>query len=720
MIKLLLLPFLVPTLVIYITNHFLNPTFSSALFSFSLSIIVCSFFLKKELKLSFLELRTFLWSKDHIPSLILIVFFLLNLAWVLSPLVQTIKLGGIEFFQFPGPWDYAKHLYSITAINQKTLPPHMPFFPSITMSYYYGYYLIPASLTLLFHLPQTTVIYIYVILTDVVGLFLLLKLFSHFIQSSFLKASALAIVIFSTGWDIIPITLFRIEGFSHHIELWTQLHKVGLTVYNTYNALLWTPQHFFAALVSLVMVYFLFFAKKQNVIFLILCYIFVALSSLFILITLTIWLGIIFIVYSKSRLLLLKIGISSFIFLIPYLRESLGKDNILSFYFINPFPFVKPASFTLSQQINLFLTLISEYGPLIFIFPLILFLKVRYRGKKYLAPTLALGLPILITWFVHSPEPNDFAMKLILPIQLSLAAVYVMTVEKTKNIFWKVILLIIVFSTVFISGLGYTYEFYYRWKERKVLDYPTSQLISSIRKLSPQYSLAVVTQDEWVYYLPSLAFHSLYSPYLFDSVTYLGQGDKLKQFARYEEQTNLLISKPDIATSLPSLISIKNNHLKELSGFFGQYLYDGLLVNNFVGVKGGRNPWRDILSKIKVDSIDLTTDFTLYNRASLVQQLYNQAIVVDSNQINILIPKDRSFKLTAGIWYLAVCPEGEDEDKRHITLDMEDFYTVIEDASVPVNGCVGNLFSLNQDKNILLSLRAKNIHSIYALPIKML
>lgn len=718
MIELLLLPFLISTLIIYIINHFISPTFLSSLISFSLSTIIYYFLLRGRFRSQLVELKTFLWRKNLILSFIIIFFFALSLAWVLSPLVQTIKLGGIDFFQFPGPWDYAKHLYSITAINLGTLPPQMPFFPSVTMHYYYGYYLIPAALSLLLYLPQTTIIYAYVILTDTIGLLLLLKLFSHFIQSPLLKALALSIVIFSTGWDIIPITLFRIEGFSHHIELWTQIYKVGLTVYNTYNALLWTPQHFLSAIVTLVMVYYLIFLKKQSVVFFILCYIYVALSSLFILIILNFWLLLIFIFYPKSRFFLFKIGFFSGLLLIPYVHESLGKGNILSFYSINPFPFVKSPYFLLSQLINLILTFISEYGPLIFILPFLFFWKNKNLKQKAFPLILGLSIPILVTWFIHSSEPNDFAMKLILPIQLCLAGIYVMAVEKTKNIFWKIVLLILIFLTLLFSGLGYTYEFYYRWKERKVLDFPTSQLISSVRNLDPKYSIAVITPDEWTFYLPSLAFHSLYSPYLFDSVTYLGQNNPQNQFTQYEQQTNLLINKPDVAPNLTSLISLRNTNFKELSIFFESYPFDGLLVNNFIDVKEGRNPWKDIFSKIGTESTNLTSNFTLYNRKSLVQQLRNQNIAIDYNQILTLIPKDRTFKLTAGIWYLAICPEGKNEENRHVALDLEDFYSVIGDTSLPVDSCVGNLFSLDQDKNILLSLQAKNIQKIYALPVK--
>lgn len=709
MIELLVSPIALATLFLFFIQglfHQNNPlTLFLTLIVALLFSIVCFrlSFPKTNLKNKTLNVKQLLY--DFGPQVLITMFFLISIAWVISPLFITQTVDGYTFLRFPGIWDYYKHSYVITGINSGGIPPLHPYFPSSNLSYYYGYYLIPAVIAKIFGVAQTTVLFFYVLLTDTLSLIILNWLIRQVIKKTFNRILALSLVFLGAGMDAIPVLTQHLP--INHLENWFGGHNTGLIVYNIFTAFLWAPQHIFPTVLALYLIYRLIKKDLSFSLFVLLC-VYIFLSSTFIFLTLIFWLGLVFIFFPYQRRLLLFGGLSSLILIIPYFLQLSSHGNILSAYSFAPYPFVSSSSY-LNKLLNFTSTLIVEYGLLLFAFPVLAILTI-HSERKLLWLFLSTYLPIVITWKVRSGGPNDFGMKTILPVQILLSVAFVYLIDKIPSRLFRSLLLGLTISMISAGLLGFSYEYSLQWKRRYVVDLQTTQLAKAIRRLPPTIVIGSIERGEWVFNIPVLGFRPIYSPSFYDSGVYKSDRDPESGPSYQEIGSNLFVG-TTTANSLSELINKRNSYFNNMEQYFNLHPFDILILSNATYVKQGKNIWTQVFNQMGVSSFPITPDYTAYDFLSLVSKLKQYSLTINENQSEKLSAADRKFPLPAGYWFLATCRE----NLRAIKLDFEDYFEVfVLDGSSP---CGGNLFYHPNNEDIRLSNNS-TVTEIVAIPIK--
>lgn len=632
-----------------------------------------------------------------LPFSVLLTFTM----FVVSPIIKTQTINGYPFIFYPSITDYFKHMYTITSIKSFGLPPLHPYLPQANMTYYYGYYILPSLVSIIFPHFQNYIFYIYVFLTSLLSLSIIFSLYQHFIKSNFLLFISLCLISFGTGLDIIPTTMINKIGTGKLIELWSIRPDLGLRIDNTFTSFLWTPQHFFSAVIAFYLIYN-FLENKYKLWLNVLCLSFVFLSSSFVFIPLLLFFVFIFLVKPQLRLKIFRPLFFTFIFCLPFIYTTLiQKTNTFNFYIPKSYPF------TSVNIINCLITFITEYGLLIVLLPLFLLAKNKSSPKLLLLSIWSL-VNIFLTWFIRSSNYNDYALRSTLLIQIIFPICLVDYINLLNNR-KKIILYIALFINLFFSILGFCYEYLNRWKERSSLDVHQSQLITYLRTFKP--SVSVLGEGEWAYKIPPLAFKPICSSEFYDSANYLGTSKNDYQ-GQYTKLSKDIFFTQNVTNDQANQLIQKNNQLLSLKQFISLLKTDYLLLNNKIYVRQDINPWFEIFSHmLNIASISID-QYSLYKVDDL-KQFFNTNILTLDSQSNSLKIKD-FHKLPLGTFYLYTC--NNSDTNQYIHFEPDNQYVLFDSTLMP-NQCIGNLYVNTDNSKLTIDSYLQN-QQLYYHPIE--
>ncbi len=269
-------------------------------------------------------------SFKNLSLTFLILLFVFAKAFVISPFALIKTTGSFQHIQITDVGDYYKHTFVVTMLGQDGIPPHHPYFPMAKLSYYYGYYLIPATFSRLFNLPPNQVFYAFSIITDLLGLLIILRIFNRVLKTYFGKVLAVLLLITGMGVNVLPEILDKYPKFGLKINPDIFSTEIGFQLINNYKALLFVPQHFFAACLAVGLTFYLLF-EKPKILSVSISAAFIFLSSIFVSWTLIIWLLLVFIFKKEKRIFLILAGVISLGLLTPYIISFSDRENIFKF-----------------------------------------------------------------------------------------------------------------------------------------------------------------------------------------------------------------------------------------------------------------------------------------------------------------------------------------------------------------------------------------------------
>ncbi|MCL5091057.1 MAG: hypothetical protein M1514_03545, partial [Patescibacteria group bacterium] len=273
----------------------------------------------------------------------LIAFLILFItAFLYYPLIKPVWIDGYQFFRFPGVFDAFKHLFVVTAIKETGVPPFHPYFPQATLSYYYGWYILPAVASLITNLDFKFAFYIHFLITVLLYLFLTSFLIKKTISENLGRVIALIFATVGFGWDIVPTLIYwgQRQGIIH-IEIWISHLKTLLQITSFPTAIIWVPQHLLAVMISLLVVNLLMKAKDVKIYLLAaVLSAYVVFSSIFVAISLFVFIIFTFVKkilehqekFTRIFVQYLFMGGGVFLILFPYILSLLSqRGNILKF-----------------------------------------------------------------------------------------------------------------------------------------------------------------------------------------------------------------------------------------------------------------------------------------------------------------------------------------------------------------------------------------------------
>lgn len=680
-----------------------------------LALLICLFIsywlIRKDLILNLKQLKAHFFSPSQLPQTAVILLFLITIGAILSPMAITLKVAGFDFIQFNGVGDYYKHLYTMVPIINDGLPPKHPYFPPETMSYYFGYYTIPSTLSAIFSIPPTITLFAYVLTTYFLALTVTTLIFKKYLKSVWAKTLALVLFLTGAGVDVIPFSAVTSGDITNTISNQAFLNGVGLQAVNLYTTLLYSPQHFLAAALTFVLAHHLL-KEKPNLIFIALTSSYIILSSVFVSITLALWLLLAFI-FLPLRQVLLKAGLISLILISPYLFFLTSRQNFFSFYEFTPYLFIQNLPLVFSFLVNTVITASLQYGPIIVTLLILFFVKRLYSQKqglliqrKALLIFCSLLIPFILTWFIKTPDFNDFSMRTLIPVQMSLPLLFLLLLERERSRLIRRLLFIILFSAILMGMFSLSVQYSQAWKDRRVINPETSQLLFKVRQLPREVKLAALEKDDWVYLIPPLGFKQVLTPHLWEAsvstTPKIGQ-----QHSVYEQAAFKLFLDPTHAESAEEAVKLRNRYFNDFGNYFTSFKFDQLILRNQVWVKKGQNPYLHIFKEMRVKTIPLTPHFTLLDQPDLISKINSHQVVVE-NKPATFTPHQRQLNLTEGLYFLVSC--GKD-----LFLEFEDYHEIFNQKGKL--GCVGNLFYQPDNQPIKLSNRT-TISEVIAYPVK--
>lgn len=699
-------PISLTAIILYLFLSLFGNDFRIWLLALTFSSIILLFHLKNNFQIIF-NIRKLI-SFKNLSLIFLILFFVFCKAFVISPFVLTKTTDSFRHIQITDVGDYYKHSFVVTMLKLDGIPPSHPYFPVAKLSYYFGYYLIPASFSKLFNIAPNLSFYVFSIVTDILGLLIILRIFHNFLKTYIGKLLAVLLLITGVGVNIFPeiFSKFPFPGYLINPEIFAT--DIGFQLINNYKAILFVPQHFFAACLSIGLIHNLIFEKK-NIFFVSITTAFIFLSSLFVSWVFILWLFLVFVFYKENRIFLIICGVFTIALLFPYLIQLTNRTNLFYLNHFQPFKFI-PSENILVYLTNTFLTAILQYGLILTILPFLIISKGKIFLKSNLLLILGFSLPIIITWIIRSPIYNDFSLRGLMPLQLILPLFFMKLYEQLKQKFLKIFLFALILFVITISFLGFYLEYLRHWKSRMILHPSISQLIFEIRKIPDDIKLSAIDRDRWVEFIPSLGFKKVLSPFLFDSYVYF-VGDKTLEHGQYERQAIDLFLEPTQADNLENLVKIKNTQLENLNDFFKKYPTDKLILNNKLWVKKDINPFLVFFREVGIKLSPLTSDFTLVDYQSLVEITSKLQMVIQSDKKMNLTINNKQFPLEKGLWFISSCGEFT-----NIHLELEDYYQLFN-RSVNKGSCVGRIFYLQQDEDLMLTNNS-NINEVFIFPIE--
>jgi hypothetical protein len=626
----------------------------TSLFSFLVTII-CYFLIPKKQ-----NEKNNLFSFSNIIAATFIVLYVLIVGYAISPLTTTQKVGNDEFLRYVGIGDYYKHSYVITSLRETGIPPKHPYFPEAKFSYYYGYYLLPASLSTIVPVSPNTILYFYILFTTVLSLLLIYRIISGTIKNNYLKIICFVTTIFGTALDIIPV--FLTEKFNiKHIENWLSQVLNGQTVENIYSSLIWTPQHFLATVLCVYLIYLLY--KKQFSYYIFIpIFTFVFTSSIFIALPLALWMFIAIVVYPEYRKRLIISGLVTVIIICPFFFSLKMTGSLFSWYKFIPIPnYGNPGlSEPLFAAIKFVAYFLIEHGLLFFLcLPLIIYARIPLKYK--VALSIGVFLPRLITLFIRTPGVNDLSLKVIQPVTLSITLLSFILIENTKLKINKIAFVLFV-SPFIISGiLGNAFEFYNVWKGRKIIPYDDTKLEYSLRKLPSGYRVMALSRDEWVFLIPVLGGKLVLTPSLYDSSMYLSQRPMFSENVYYEDMGSDIFINPTSGKNQKDIVANEQNRLSKIYEFISKYPADGIIVPEKEWVKDGLNVWNQLFLDMNISFSKITPSFNLFSYQDTLTKFSKSTIVLDTKNIREHTMVDHKVKINKGAFYLFACATKDNE-----------------------------------------------------------
>lgn len=714
---LLIIPFTLTSIILFFSLYFFKSNPAVITLTFLISISISFLLIRKNLKEEIKELKLNLLSKQNIPQIFLILVLIFLLARVLYPMTAVSKIDNFTLLQFNGLGDYYKHLYTMVPMIHDGIPPHHPYFPPETMSYYFGFYTIPVAFSIIFSLPPTTTLFVYVLAVYTLAFILLINLFNQYLKSWVSRFFSFLLLITGVGADVIPISAVMTKDPHNIIFNQTFLGGVGTQIINIYTTLLQSPQHFMAAVLTIVLLHHLL-REKPKILLIVAVTTYVMLSSVFISISLILWLFLAFIFHKHLRIALLKSAVFCAIILIPYFLVLSNRQNILFFYFFKPYIFITGLNPVFLYIVNSLVTLFLQYGPILFLTPLIfllrLFTKSTYQKFDYLILFIGLFLPFVLTWIIKSPDFNDFAMRTTIPTQMILPLIFIRFIETSSKTIRNFLILILLVTTI-IGTFSFYIEYQKAWKGRKIIDPKTSQLILGIRKLPSSTKLAAIEKEDWVYYIPPLGFKQVLNPHLREASVSTTRKVGLDH-SQYEIMAFNIFLNATTGENPPEVVSKRNIYFSQMNDYFQKYPFDLLLMDNQVWVKRGLNPYTQIFHQLNIDSIPITPNFTAFKSISLIEKLSSHKILVSDNSQTILV-KDQKLPLDKGFWFLVSCQK---PNQKEVHLELEDYYLIFNQKPIGKSDqCVGNVFYLPEKENLQLSNNS-TVNEVIAYPVEIL
>ncbi len=689
---------LLPTIILSLTLYLFLSLFGNQTLIWILSVVAglgLSFVLIKkdwaDLKKDFL----LLFKLKNLPLFLIILIVLAATAYVLSPIVKTTSSNNFEHIVLTDVGDYYKHIMVVTSLADSGIPIKNPYFPIANLSYYYGYYLIPAFLSRVFGLYPNWSFYLWSLMGDFLGLLLITEVANKVLKKFYLKFLAITLVLFGTGVDIIPF-VFNTLGQDQTNQ--------GLQLINNYKALLFVPQHFFAACLTVFIIYKVWF-DNLKLIYFVLISSFLFLCSVFVSLTFIFWSFLIFIFQKKLRLYLIKTGPLIVLLLLPYLLSLTDRGSL---FFLNHFD---PYPFTSNFYTNTFYTFFVKLGPMIILIPLLLVITRTFNLTIFLGIVLLL----LSTLVIRTPVFNDYSMRTSMPIQLCIPIIFYYLISKIKSKSLSVFLIMCSLIILIISVKGFYLEYLRHWRNKEFLPPSQSEILLKIRSLPKDITLSSVDRNKWVELTPSLAFKKITNPSLFDSYMYLTGEETGKLHGQYESQTGTLFYDPSIASSPEELAKNKNQDLTLLHDFFQKYPEKEFLLNNKLWVKKDTNPWVIILSQMGVKSYAITSEFTAFNYQDLLEKTKNSQIFINTEKGQRSEVKNRQVFVPEGLSFITYCSE---DLPKMVKIEFEDYYLVAEhQLSNPETKCLGKIFYLDKEDNLFLT-NSSNIDHLFIFPIE--
>lgn len=712
LIKLILSPFLIFSLTIYLCLHLFSPI----KLAYQISLVVGSFatliftFLEKPNYVAHLK---FLFNWKNLLLLIPAVFIIFAFGIVLSPLVKTVVIDGHQVFGLTSLGDYYKHLYILTSIKTEGLPPHHPFFPSSGLSYYYGYYLLPSAISSTFNLDLATVFFFYLLFTTFTVIVVATQISLSLFRSWYQHLLAVFLFLIGTGLDIVPTLKMAKSGLmtANHIEFWSQILSLNnYLVNNLYTVLLWVPQHSLPSIIVLVAGLYFVKEKEISIFWLTLVIWFCFISSTFVSTTLLVWLGLAFLFQSRNRLKIVVSCLIAFCLLMPYLRDLTGRGSLLSYgFYMTPFQYFPGLPFWL----NCFLTFFTEYGLIIIAIPIYFITRNRKDKKEAWLVSLAVFTPILIGLFVRSAGFNDFSMRSILPVQMALPFMMAYSLEKVQSYAWKKVVFLFLVLSFIPTMTGFFYEIHFRLIDRSTIDIATSDLLTRLRK-NPVANLAVIDNEDWVFLIPSYGYQAVYSPRLFDSTGYISNSG-LKEQSEYENKVNSLFIYPTVGKSADEVAKVRQNNFNMINDFFVTYKHLNFVIPVYHGGEVSLNPWFNLFESLGVEKQPLTNQYSLFKGAEIDEALSKKHILLDQSKLERLYPdKEDQVYINKGVWLVMACSRPGMDSLKLQFLN----HSLLVDQKVTTREplCAGQLH--NQLKNEVLKItESSQFESIHLAPV---
>lgn len=719
MVLILLFPIVFTAVSLYLFLVIFGGGVLSWILALVFSILGSFFLLKGHLKTYWNDFKNTFNSYKKLLVLTPIFFFVLMFTLVISPLVITKKTDGFEHIQVT-LGDYYKHSFVVTMLKQDGIPPKNPYFPTTYLSYYYGYYLIPAAFSKIFFVQPHLAFYLFTIFAYSVGLMCIFKIITDKIKGFWFQFLTSLMLVTASGVDV----------FSQIIEEYQPLHQFInpsilssgqiFALINSYKSFVYVPQHFFTSLVLVIFIYILLDQKlvqklneyKKIIIFSVFI-VYIFLSSTFVAITLVFWLGLLFLFIKSLRRSLIHSFFLAGVLLIPYILYLSNRPNLFYQYDFKPFQIVNMQNGDLNFIINTLLTFTIKYGLIFLLLPII----IASKGIKFIIKNLlfiiAITVPFIITWFIRTPNYNDFSMRTSISIQIALPIVFIWLVQNLKNNIVKIFLILIVVFVISAGSLGWYLEYSRHWRNRLILHPKDSEYLLTIRKLPEEIKLASLDNERWVELTPSLGFKKILSPHLFDSYVFF-IGDKEDKHTRFENLAKKIFLEENLATDSSMLVLDKNTHLESLSQFLEMFPSDKLVLQNQLWVKKDVNPWLAIFKEMGIKIDPLTSHFSLVDYQDLVYKSKSHRIYINSQEPQYIEIKDYKFPLEKGFWYLATCKTTPGKEK--ITLELEDYYLVFSKELDDTNRCQGKLFYLQNSEEVRV-MHSSNIKDVIVFPV---
>ncbi len=712
LIRLMLYPFLIFSLAIYVCLYLLTPL----KFAYQASIVsgfICTLIVYILEKPNWANIFGKFFSWKTVLLCIPIVFLILVYGFVLSPLVKIRISDGHEFLGLTALGDYYKHLYILSAVKTEGLPPHHPFFPAANLSYYYGYYLIPSAVSSVFNLDLSRVFLIYLLFTTFIILFVVVQVSVSLFKTWYQRLLTLFLFILGTGLDIVPTLIQAKKGIltANHIEFWSQVLSLNnYIVNNLYTVLFWVPQHSFTSLFVLVTGMMLIKDKKIPILWLVLTVWFCIISSTFVSVALLIWLILAILFLPHFRLGLFVSGVLSILLLLPYIIELGSRGSILSFgFYMTPFVYL---SF-LPKWINYFLTFFTEYGIILVSIPIFFIIQSKINKKIAWLVTLGVLLPIILGLFVKSSGFNDYSMRSVLPSQMALPFVTAYIIGSVESGWWKKTLFVLLVLNLIPAMIGLFYEIHFRLIDKGEIDSQTSELLVALRK-NPVQNLAVLSNEDWVFLIPSYGYQSVTSPRLFDSESYLSNSE-IKYQKEYADLVNNIFINEDLGGNFIDVLNGREQRLQKMGLFFNSNRAFNFVVSRFRGVKTDINPLERMLNYSGAGVSSLTDTYLLYSGSSLDDAFRHLKIELRPELLKKeFIDSNNKIYLQSGFQFVIGCSK---DKASNLILELNDSVSLFnKKLESGKHLCAGAIYYQPKDGKVYVSQKSE-VGEIYVAPI---